>query len=66
MSAGFALRLNDYVAFNNTVKVGLYQVPVYDHTPPEWANLQFSRTEKWYTTYCQGPLGVPKNTFGQI
>ena len=22
--------------------------------------------EKWYTTYCQGPLGVPKNVFGQI
>ena len=36
------------------------------HTPPEWANLQLSRPEKWYTTYCQGPLGVPKNTFGQI
>ena len=36
------------------------------HTPPEWANLQFSWTKKWYTTYCQGPLGVPKNTFGQI
>ena len=36
------------------------------HTPPEWANLQFSRPEKWYTTYCKGPLGVPKNAFGQI
>ena len=36
------------------------------HTPPEWANLQFSRPKKWYTTYCQGPLGVPKNDFDQI
>ena len=36
------------------------------HTPPEWATCQKSSTEKWYTTYCQGPLGVPKNAFGQI
>ena len=36
------------------------------HTPPEWANPQFSRPEKWYTTYCQGPLGVPKNVCGLI
>ena len=40
------------------------EVPI--HTPPEWAILQFSRPEKWYTTCCQGPLGVPKNAFGQI
>ena len=36
------------------------------HTPPEWATCQKSSTEKWYTTYCQGTLGVPKNVFGQI
>ena len=36
------------------------------HTPPEWAEWQKSWPEKWYTTYCQGPLGVPKNAFGQI
>ena len=22
--------------------------------------------ENWYTTFCWGPLGVPKNAFGQI
>ena len=36
------------------------------HTPPEWAYKQKSWPEKWYTTYCQGPLGLPKNAFGQI
>ena len=36
------------------------------HTTPEWANQQKSCPEKWYTTYCQGPLGLPKNAFGQI
>ena len=36
------------------------------HTPPEWATCQKSCPEKWYTTYYQGPLGVPKNAFGQI
>ena len=35
-------------------------------TPPEWAEWQKSCPEKWYTTYCQGPLGVPKNVFGQV
>ena len=37
-----------------------------DSHPPEWATCQKSSPEKWYTTYCQGPLGVPKNVFGQI
>ena len=50
-------------SFSRDFKVLKHCAP---HTPPEWANLQFSRPEKWYTTYCQGPLGVPKNTFGQI
>ena len=36
------------------------------HTPPEWAYKQWDCPEKWYTTYCQGPLGVPKNVFGQV
>ena len=36
------------------------------HTTPEWANQQKLRPEKWYTTYWQGPLGLPKNAFGQI
>ena len=36
------------------------------HTPPEWATCQKLCPEKWYTTYCKGPLGVPKNAFGQI
>ena len=36
------------------------------HTTPEWANQQKLRPENWYTTYCQGPLGLPKNAFGQI
>ena len=36
------------------------------HTPPEWATCQKSWPEKWYTTYCQGPLGLPKNAFGLI
>ena len=36
------------------------------HTPPEWAYKQKSWPEKWDTTYCQGPLGLPKNAFGQI
>ena len=38
----------------------------HQHTPPEWAYKQKSWPEKWYTTYCQGPLGLPKNAFGQI
>ena len=36
------------------------------HTPPEWATCQKSWPEKWYTTYCQGPLGLPNNAFGKI
>ena len=36
------------------------------YTPPEWAEWQKLWPEKWYTTYCQGPLGEPKNTFDQI
>ena len=36
------------------------------YSPPEWATWQFSQPEKWYTTFCQGPLGVPKNVFGLI
>ena len=40
-------------------------LPMSLHTPPEWVIVTKS-PEKWYTTYCQGPLGVPKYTFDQI
>ena len=36
------------------------------HTTPEWANQQQLCPEKYCTTYCQGPLGLPKNAFGQM
>ena len=49
--------------YNGSTKYGYLFV---GHTPPEWAIQQKSCPEKWYTTYCQGPLGEPGNVFVQI
>ena len=51
---------------SNNNPESIYQEDLNHHTTPEWANQQKSCPEKWYTTYCQGPLGLPKNAFGQI
>ena len=36
------------------------------HTPPKRVEWQKLQPEQWYTTYCEGPLGEPKNAFDQI
>ena len=50
--------------FDILIYVGMH-VGILSHTPPEWAYNQKSCPEKWYTTYCQGPTGVPKVGFDQ-